>query len=96
MKSALIHALATVRFNISRWCNGSIAVSKTVCGGSSPSRDAKFWGISSSGRAPVLQAGGDRFESDIFHQIVVDKFAVNYILAQRRAGRMVMQRIANP
>ena len=25
-------------------------------------------GISSSGRAPALQAGGDRFESDILHQ----------------------------
>ena len=30
-------------FNLSRWCNGSIAVSKTVCGGSSPSLDAKLF-----------------------------------------------------
>ena len=25
------------------------------------------WGISSAGRAPALQAGGHRFESDILH-----------------------------
>ena len=34
----------------------------------------KIWGISSSGRAPVLQAGGDRFESDIFHQNAQHRF----------------------
>ena len=28
-----------------------------------------YWGISSSGRAPALHAGGDRFESDILHQV---------------------------
>lgn len=28
-----------------------------------------LWGISSSGRAPPLQGGGDRFESDMLHQI---------------------------
>ena len=28
----------------------------------------KYWGLSSSGRAPALHAGGDRFESDRFHQ----------------------------
>ena len=27
-------------------------------------------GISSSGRAPALQAGGDRFEPDILHQYI--------------------------
>ena len=27
----------------------------------------KKWGISSSGRAPALQAGGDRFESGMLH-----------------------------
>ena len=29
----------------------------------------QYWGISSSGRALLLQGRGDRFESDIFHQI---------------------------
>ena len=27
-----------------------------------------FWGISSAGRAPALQAGGRRFDPDILHQ----------------------------
>ena len=30
--------------------------------------DAKFWGHSSVGRAPALQAGGRQFESDWLHQ----------------------------
>ena len=29
---------------------------------------AKFWGHSSVGRAPALQAGGRQFESDWLHQ----------------------------
>ena len=29
---------------------------------------AKFWGCSSVGRAPALQAGGRQFESDQLHQ----------------------------
>lgn len=29
---------------LSRWCNGNITVSKTVVGGSSPSRDASLQG----------------------------------------------------
>ena len=29
--------------------------------------NAKFWGHSSVGRAPALQAGGRQFESDWFH-----------------------------
>ena len=28
------------------------------------------WGISSSGRAPALQAGGDRFESGMLHVLL--------------------------
>lgn len=28
-----------------------------------------MWGLSSSGRAPVLHSGGGRFESDRFHQV---------------------------
>jgi hypothetical protein len=27
------------------------------------------WGLSSVGRAPALQAGGHRFESDSLHQV---------------------------
>ena len=27
----------------------------------------RIWGCSSAGRAPALQAGGHRFESDILH-----------------------------
>ncbi len=29
---------------------------------------ARFWGCSSVGRAPALQAGGRQFESDQLHQ----------------------------
>ena len=32
---------------------------------------AKFWGHSSVGRAPALQAGGRQFESDWLHQNIV-------------------------
>ena len=34
--------------------------------GSNPAR-VTFWGISSAGRAPALQAGGHRFDSVILH-----------------------------
>jgi hypothetical protein len=38
-------------------------------GGSIPSGRAKyFWGYSSVGRAPVLQAGGHRFDPVYLHQ----------------------------
>lgn len=30
----------------------------------------RIWGISSVGRASALQAEGDRFETDILHQII--------------------------
>ena len=41
---------------MSRWCNGSMTVSKTVRGGSSPSRDAKIWAGSDNGSTGALQA----------------------------------------
>ncbi len=41
---------------LSRWCNGSMTVSKTVRGGSSPSRDAKIWAGSDNGSTGALQA----------------------------------------
>ena len=31
-------------------------------------KNAKFWGCSSVGRAPALQAGGRQFEPDQLHQ----------------------------
>ena len=31
---------------------------------------AKFWGCSSVGRAPALQAGGRQFEPDQLHQTI--------------------------
>ncbi len=34
---------------------------------------AKFWGCSSVGRAPALQAGGRQFESDQLHQNLLRK-----------------------
>ena len=34
----------------------------------SDKESAKFWGHSSVGRAPALQAGGRQFESDWLHQ----------------------------
>ena len=38
--------------------------------GSSPFRPIKFiWGYSSAGRAPALQAGGQRFDSARLHQL---------------------------
>ena len=43
---------------MSRWCNGSMTVSKTVRGGSSPSRDAKIWADSDNGSTVALQASG--------------------------------------
>ena len=43
-------------FNLSGWCNGSMTVSKTVRGGSSPSRDAKIWAGSDNGSTGALQA----------------------------------------
>lgn len=36
--------------------------------GSSPLLGAKFWGCSSTGRAPALQAGGWEFDPPQFHQ----------------------------
>ena len=43
---------------LSRWCNGSMTVSKTVRGGSSPSLDAKIWADSDNGSTVALQASG--------------------------------------
>ena len=34
----------------------------------------EFWGCSSVGRAPALQAGGRQFESDQLHQNIVYKY----------------------
>ena len=34
--------------------------------------NAEFWGCSSVGRAPALQAGGRQFESDQLHQNFVE------------------------
>ena len=39
--------------------------------GSNPVRRSKLRGLSSSGRVPVLQSGGGRFESDRLHQIML-------------------------
>ena len=41
---------------LSGWCNGSMTVSKTVRGGSSPSLDAKIWAGSDNGSTGALQA----------------------------------------
>ena len=45
---------------------------------------AKFWGHSSVGRAPALQAGGRQFESDWLHQdFEVDRIKNNTRIRQR-------------
>ena len=45
---------------------------------------AEFWGHSSVGRAPALQAGGRQFESDWLHQDLKSKRQVNkYKIRQR-------------
>ena len=54
----------------------------------------KDWGISSSGRAPVLQAGGDRFESDIFHQFCAVSIMENIRGYELRDGGSIPSRRA--
>ena len=43
---------------------------KPKVGGSIPSLRNQTWGISSAGRAPALQAGGQRFDPVILHHIM--------------------------
>ena len=33
-----------------------------------------IWGYSSAGRAPALQAGGHRFDSDYLHQTIESRY----------------------
>ena len=42
--------------DISRWCNGSTTVSKTVCGGSSPSREANHSEVAEWSKATACKA----------------------------------------
>jgi hypothetical protein len=42
------------------------------------------WGYSSVGRAPALQAGGQRFESAYLHQLFLDSSAVEHPAVNRR------------
>lgn len=56
--------------NLSGWCNGSMAVSKTVRGGSSPSLDAKYnLGCWYSWEHNALARHSHRFEPGTVHQI---------------------------
>lgn len=56
--------------------------------GSRPVTETSLWGISSSGRAVALQAIGDRFESDILHQVLWghDDRGLHVALAMRTSG----------
>ena len=68
----LDHLLSRVRLHVK--CPHLLTVNdKERRGDDSPIPLSRIGGFSSSGRAPALQAGGDRFEPGNLHHYLVDK-----------------------